>query len=127
MYDLNINVDGCATVDEVRGRLQSAAEALPKDALVRVARASLTGQVAGPLQLASADLVSVPHGLDKVVIQRLDIRTADDTERIAAESTVRGAFVRMVHEAAGLDAQDRQLVLTAGLRAFSGRGDLQVV
>jgi hypothetical protein len=33
----------------------------------------------------------------------------------------------MVREAAHLDADDRELVLTAGLRALSGRGDLQVV
>jgi len=127
MYDVNVDADGCGTVDEIRGRLEAALAELPQGAPVRVARVTVTGQAAGPLHISREDLVTVPHGLDKLVFQRLELQAADDLEQIAAEPTVRGAFVRMVREAAQLDPDDRELVLTAGLRALSGRGDLQVV
>ena len=127
MYDVSVDADGCGTVDEIRGRLEAALAELPQDAPVRVARVTVTGQAAGPLHLFWEDLVTVPHSLDKLVLQRLELQAADDLDQIAAEPTVRGAFVRMVREAAQLDPDDRELVLTAGLRALSGRGDLQVV
>jgi DNA repair protein SbcD/Mre11 len=127
MYDVNVAVDGCGTVDEIRARLDAKLAELPQGAPVRVARVSLTGQVTGALQVSQADLVTVQHGLDKLVIQRLELRPADDMDKIAAEPTVRGAFVRMVREADNLGDEDRELVLAAGLRALSGRGDLQVM
>jgi hypothetical protein len=127
MYDVTVDANGCATVDEVRGRLEARLAELPQGAPVRAARVTVTGQAAGPLHVSREDLMTVPHSLDKLVIQRFELRAADDLEQIATEPTVRGAFVRMVREAAHLDADDRELVLTAGLRALSGRGDLQVV
>jgi DNA repair protein SbcD/Mre11 len=127
MYDVHVDADGCETVDEVRGRLEADLAKLPQEDLVRVARVTVTGQVAGSLHVSEADLVTVSHGLDKLVIHRLQLRAADDLEQIAAEATVRGEFVRMVRGAAGLGDEDRALVLTAGLRALSSRGDLQVV
>ena len=127
MYDLNIDADGCATVDEIRARLEAALAGLPQDAPVRVARVSVAGQTAGPLHLSADDLTTVRHSLDKMVIHRVQLREADDLERISAEPTVRGAFVRLVREAAGLSEDDRDLIMTAGLRAMSGRGDLRVV
>jgi hypothetical protein len=127
MYDVNVAADGCGTVDEIRARLEAKLAELPQGAPVRVARVSVTGQVTGMLQISPADLVTVQGALDKLVIQRLELHAADDLEQIAAEPTVRGAFLRMVREDATLDDEDRELVLTAGLRALSGRGDLQVV
>lgn len=127
MYDVNVDADGCATVDEIRARLAAQLAALPQDATVRVARVTVAGQTAGRVRVSPEDLTAVQHGLDKIVIHRVQLREADDLEQIAAELTVRGAFVRMVQEAAGLDEDDRELILTAGLRAMSGRGDLRVV
>lgn len=127
MYDVNVEADGCATVDEVRERLSAALTALPQDAPIRVARVTVTGQVTGPLHVSPEDLTTVRHSLDKLVIHRLDLCAVDDLDLIAAEPTVRGTFVRMVREAAELDEDERELVLTAGLRALSGRGDLQVM
>jgi len=127
MYDVHVDADGCGTVDEVRGRLEAACASLPHEYPVRVARVTVTGQVAGSLHVSEADLATVPHGLDKLVFHRLQLRAADDLEQIAAEATVRGEFVRMVREAADLSDETRELVLTAGLRSLSSRGDLQVV
>lgn len=127
MYDLDLAVDGCGTVDEIRARLEAKLAELPQDAPVRIARVTVTGQVSGTLQVSQADLVTVQHSLDKLVIHRLELRPAEDMDQIAEEPTVRGAFVRMVRQTADLDDEDRELVLTAGLRALSSRGDLQVI
>lgn len=127
MYDVNVAADGCGTVDEIRARLEAKLAELPQGAPVRVARVTVAGQVSGTFHVSQADLVTVQHGLDKLVIHRLDLRPADDVDQIAEQPTVRGAFVRMVRQAANVDDEDRELVLTAGLRALSGHGDLQVV
>ncbi len=127
MYDTLVNASGCGTVDEVRARLEASLAELPQDAPIRVARVTVTGQAASPLHIAPEDLLAVPHSLDRLVIHRLELQAPDDLDQIAGEATVRGAFVRMAREAANLDAADRELVLTAGLRALAGRGDLRVV
>jgi hypothetical protein len=127
MYDVNVDANGCGTVDEVRALLEARLAELPQGAPVRVARVTVTGQAAGSLHVSREDLLTVSHGLDKLVIQRLELQAADDLDQIAGEPTVRGAFVRMAREAADLDEADRELVLTAGLRALAGRGDLRVV
>ena len=127
MYDVEVNADGCRTVDEVRGRLAAALAGLPKDGPVRVARVTVVGEAAGDLDITGADLTTVPHDLDALVLHAVRLRAADNLEQIADEPTVRGEFVRMVRAAADLDDDDRELVLIAGLRALGGRGDLQVV
>ena len=127
MYDLAIDVSGCRMVDDVRDVLAAELSGLPKDGPVRVARVSVTGDVAGELDITQADLITVPHDLDALVIGELRLRPVDDLEQIAGEATVGGEFVRMVRGAASLDDGDRDLVLIAGLRALSGRDDLQVV
>jgi hypothetical protein len=127
MYDLPVDVSGCRTVDVVRDALAAKLSGLPQDGPVRVARVFVTGDVAGDLDITEADLLTVPHDLDALVIGELRLRAADDLEQIAGEATVRGEFVRMVRGADGLDDADRELMLIAGLRALSGRDDLQVV
>jgi exonuclease SbcD len=127
MYDVEVNADGCRTVDDVRDRLAAALAGLPKDGPVRVARVAVAGEVAGDLDITEADLTTVQHDLDALVLHAVRLRAADNLEQIAEEPTVRGQFVRMVRAAADLDDGDRELVLIAGLRALGGRGDLQVV
>ena len=127
MYDVNVNADGCRTVDDVRDRLAAKLANLPHDGPVRVARVAVAGEVAGELDITEADLTSVPHDLDALVIHKVRLRATENLELIAGEATVRGEFVRMVRAAADLNDTDQELVLIAGLRALGGRGDLQVV
>jgi hypothetical protein len=127
MFDVSVNVDGCRTVDDVRDRLEAALSHLPQDGPVRVARVTVTGEVDGKLDVTEADLTTVPHNLDALVLHEVRLRAADNLEQIAGETTVRGEFVRMVQAAGDLNEADRDLVLIAGLRALGGRGDLQVV
>jgi exonuclease SbcD len=127
MYDVEVDAAGCQTVDEVRDRLMAKLAGLPQDGPVRVARVDVLGEVDGDLGITEADLATVQSDLDALVIREVRLRPADDLDQIAAEATVRGEFVRMVQAAGDLSDADRELVLMAGLRALSGRGDLQVV
>lgn len=127
MYDVDVNADGCRTVDEVRDRLVTALAGLPQDSPVRVARVRVSGEVGADLGITEADLITARGDLDALVCREIRLRPAGDLERVAAEATVRGEFVRMVRASAELDDVDRELVLLAGLRALSGRSDLRVV
>jgi DNA repair protein SbcD/Mre11 len=127
MYDVDVDASGCRTVDSVRDQLAAKLADLPEDGAVRVARVFVAGEVPTAVHITEADLTSVPHNLDALVIEELRLKAADDLEQIAGEATVRGEFVRMVRGAVDLDDADRELVLVAGLRALSGRDDLQVV
>lgn len=127
MYDVDVDADGCRTVDEVRDRLMAALAGLPQDGPVRAARVSVSGEVDADFGITEADLLTARGDLDALVVREVRLRPADDLEQIAAEATVRGEFVRMVRAAGDLDDADRELVLLAGLRALSGRGDLRVV
>jgi exonuclease SbcD len=127
MFDVDVDAAGCRTVDDLRDRLASALGILPKGGPVPVARVAVTGEVAGDLGVTEADLRSVRGDLDALVVRELRLRAADDLDQIAAEATVRGEFVRNVRATADLDDEDRESVLTAGLRALGGRGDLWVV
>ena len=51
---------------------------------------------------------------------------AFDLESLAAEQTVRGRFIRNVQRASDLSDDDPRRILVTGLRAFSGRKDLEV-
>ena len=99
--DVHVDADGCGTVDEILGRLEAALAELPQDAPVRVARVAVAGQAAGPLHVSPL-CQAVVSSLDKLVVQRLKLQTAVDLEQVAAEPTVRGAFVRITREAACL-------------------------
>jgi DNA repair exonuclease SbcCD nuclease subunit len=127
MYDVDIDADGCRTVDDVRDRLKAALADLPQDGPVRVARVGVSGEVDGDLGITEADLMTARGDLDALVVREVRLRSAGDLEQIAGETTVRGEFVRMVRAAGDLDDADRELVLLAGLRALSGRSDLRVV
>jgi DNA repair protein SbcD/Mre11 len=127
MYDVDVNVDGCRTVDEVRDRLMAKLADLPQGGSVRAARVSVSGEVDGDLGITEDDLMTARGDLDALVVREVRLRPADNLDQIAAEPTVRGEFVRMVRAARDLDDADREQVLLAGLRALSGRNDLRVV
>ena len=118
VHDLTLDVSGCANGQDVRDLLQ----ALLADR-TGVARVTVAGELRDGVELRPDDLSSVRHDLDGLLVRLGDVRTAYDVERIAAEPTVRGRFVRDVL-AADLAADERRRVLVTGLRALEGRDDL---
>jgi len=122
VYDLQVDVTGCASKQEIRDRVATAFEGRRG-----YARLTLAGELAPNVDLHAVDFDDLPKGLDSPPIIRLDsVTIAYDLARIGQEPTVRGQFVRDV-QASQLPSRDRQRVIVAGLRALDGREDLEVL
>lgn len=122
VHDLEIDVGGCASRQEIRQRIT--------DTLADrngYARITLTGEVAPEVELCAADFEDLGRNLDAPPVVRLEsVRIAFHLATIAQEPTVRGQFVRDV-QASGLPAAEGQRVIVTGLRALAGRSDLEVL
>jgi DNA repair protein SbcD/Mre11 len=122
VYDLQIDVTGCASKQEIRDRVAAALEGRGG-----YARLTVTGELAPAVDLHAADFDDLPNSLDSPPIVRLESMTvAYDLGLLAQEPTVRGQFVRDV-QASQLEPQERQRVIVTGLRALAGRNDLEVL
>lgn len=126
VHDLHVDVDGCASLQEVRERV---AERV--GGLTGVARLTVGGELAPAVDLRpERDLAldTMPpeaSGLDALVVRPGRLTVAYEVDAIAAEPTVRGQFVRDVLDA-DLPDDERRRVLATGLRALDGRDDLEV-
>lgn len=121
VYDLGIDVSGCASKQEIRDRVAAALEGRSG-----YARLTLAGELAPDVDLHAVDFKDLPNSLDSPPIIRLEsVTVAYDLTRIGQEPTVRGQFVRDV-QASQLPPQERQRVIVIGLRALDGREDLEV-
>jgi exonuclease SbcD len=121
VHDVEIDVTGCGSLQDIRDRTSEALQGLAGEA-----RVTLSGEIAPEIDFDISSLAAVVHGLDDLVVRAEDVRTGYDLERIAAEPTVRGQFVRDVRGASEMDASLRRRVLLTGLRALDGRDDLEV-
>ncbi len=120
VHDIEVSVAGSAHSDQVRERLEEALAPLSG-----CVRATLIGEVAPSVQVDLRELSRLPDGLDGLVV-RSEVATGYDLEKVAAESTVRGQFLRDAGAEIDDPALRRRVVLT-GLRALEGRTDLEVV
>ena len=120
VHDIEIDVTGCATRNEVAARV--AATVTGRTGLARI---TLRGELAPDVDFAPHDLDPVTAHLDAAVVRASGVRVAYDFDTIAIEPTVRGQFVRDVRESA-LETEQQRRVLDAGLRALAGRDDLEV-
>ncbi|MFV1980765.1 MAG: exonuclease SbcCD subunit D [Rhodothermia bacterium] len=122
IHDLELDVTGSSSFDDVRDR---AAELL--SGLSGAARITVTGDVSPDIELVPGRLTDVPHTLDAAPVIRVGtLSVAYDFEDIAQELTVRGRFVQDVLEDADLDDDTKCRILVTGLRALEGREDLEV-
>lgn len=120
--DLTLDVSGCGSRQAVLDRL-----AKRIDGLKGVARLAVHGDLESDVALHDIDLRdALANSFEAVQIDYSKLRSAYDVDAIKGEGTVRGQFVRYVLEW-DAPAQERRRVLTAGLRAFDGRDDLDVV
>ena len=118
--DLKVDVAGATNGGEVREKVSVALEGL-----IGVARVTLYGELAEQVDLQLTDLKGIESDLDDVLYEFDRIHVSYDLETIAAEQTVRGQFVAAVLEA-GFPEDESQRIITAGLRAFDGRDDLEI-
>jgi hypothetical protein len=120
--DLAIDISGCSNKQQVRERV---AEALR--GRNGYARVTLVGEMAPEVDLCVADFEDLIQTLDSPPVVRLQsVRVAYDLAEIAQELTVRGQFIRDV-QASVSDPEERQRVIVTGLRALSGRHDLEAL
>ena len=122
VHDLELDVTGCASQQDVRQRLAEAVRGLEG-----TARVTLRGELAAEVDLRLDDLRAVPSELVGLAIQVGQLHAAYDFAALAEEPTVRGQFVRDVLAATELSEDERRRVLVTGLRALDGRDDLEAL
>lgn len=121
-HDLELDVSGCPSQQAIRDRLAGKIKGLQG-----VARLAVHGDLAPDVDLRDTDLRDVlASSFEAVQVDYHELRISYDVEAIKRERTVRGQFVRDVL-AWKASAREQERVLTAGLRAFDGRDDLEVV
>src|SRR5262249_38705625 len=120
-HDVEIDVSGCHSLQDVRDRV---AECLR--GLSGCARLTLNGELSPDVDLSLPSIVEAASWMDEVVPVLGAVRSGYDFRALADEPTVRGEFVREV-TAAQLPDDVRRRVLIAGLRALDGRDDLEVL
>ena len=122
VHDLDVDITGCASQQDVRGRVEE--RIMGRSG---VARLNLSGELFPDVDLRLNDLQPLAGNSDLVLTIRIgDIHSGYDFEAIRNEPTVRGKFVTNVM-AANMSEDKRRKVLITGLRAMEEREDLEVV
>ena len=122
VHDLDVDITGCASQQDVRGRVEE--RIMGRSG---VARLNLSGELFPDVDLRLNDLQPLAGNSDLVLTIRIgDIHSGYDFEAIRNEPTVRGKFVTNVM-AANMSEDERRKVLITGLRAMEEREDLEVV
>ena len=122
VHDLNLDVSGCTTQQQIRDLLTQRT-----GGMTGLARLTVSGELDPNVELNVTDLADIlSNAFDAHRVSIGDIHAAYDIETIRAEPTVRGRFVNDVL-AAGLDDDEERRVLVTGLRALAQRSDLEVL
>ena len=122
VHDLELDVSGCASGQEIRDRVRALAEGRGG-----MARVTVTGELEPDVNLREDDLRDALLETFGAVRVRLGaLHAGYDVATIRDENTVRVAFVNDVLES-GLPEAVQRRVLVAGLRALDGRRDLDVL
>lgn len=121
LWDVQLDVTGCASGNDVRQR--AAAELRELTGCVRV---TVSGEVAPDVDVSLEDIERAAPTAMAVIARAGVLTNAYDIEAIQVEKTVRGEFVADVL-ATDLPDPIKQKIVVTGLRALEGRSDLEVV
>ena len=121
MHDLELDVTGLATQQQILNRLEAKVSSLSG-----FARLTVRGEIASTIDIQENDLHDRLSNFKAVQIVFGDLRSTYDIESIRQEPTVRGQFVCDVLDSDLAEDEKRRVVVT-GLRALEGRTDLEVV
>lgn len=119
--DLKVDVTGCGDIGEIEKRL---AELLAP--LSGIGRVTFVGELSSTARFDPRSFAAQKGPLENLSVRAGDLRTGFDLAQVARERTVRGEFVRAVQSDQSLDDDEKRRVLITGLRALSGRDDLEV-
>ncbi len=118
LHVLKVDLTGMPGADEARKRVAAALSGLTGAARVRlVGEPDMDDLRAHEFAPGAFDL---PTGIDQLDVDTSGLAPSWDLAQLAAEQTVRGAFVRRL-QGAGLGPETERQVLLAGLRALDGR------
>ena len=120
-HDLELDVTGCTTQQQIRDRISDRIVGLSG-----LARLTVRGELEPAVDLREIDLREAMRSFDAVQIRIDELQNGYDIEAIRREHTVRGQFVTDVL-AADLPSDEERRVLISGLRALDGRNDLEVL
>lgn len=120
VHDIALDVSGAAHSDDV---MAAAREQLAS--LGGCVRLTLSGELPPSVQLQLPEVRRLGPHLDGLVVRTGRLSVGYDVGEIAAESTVRGQFVRAASEEIADGELQRRVILT-GLRALEARDDLEV-
>lgn len=121
VHDLKLDVSGCASRQAILDRLAEHIYGLDG-----VARLTVRGDLDPDVDLGDAELRdALAKRFDAVQVDYGKLGSGYDIDAIKQEYTVRGRFVCYVL-ASNLSPDERRRVLTAGLRAFDERNDLDI-
>ncbi len=122
VHELELDISGCASGQEIRDRVRALAEGRGG-----MARVTVTGELERDVDLREDDLRdALLATFGAVQVRQGALHAGYDIATIREENTVRGAFVNDVLES-GLPEAEQRRVLVAGLRALDGRRDLDVL
>lgn len=119
-FDLDADLTGCSSTQEVRERIRETLRSASG-----VARVTLEGELGAEIDLRLGDLSELAPHVEAVVPKIGNLSVGYDFDAIAAEQTVRGQFVADAL-ASDLPEEERKRILATGLRALDGRKDLEV-
>lgn len=119
-HDLNVDVGGAMSEQDVRKRVADAIAGLRG-----IARLTLSGDVATEVDLRPRELEQNLGQLDALQVVIGAVHAGYDFQAIRSQPTVRGEFVRYVQDSPLADDLKRRVLVT-GLRALDGRSDLEV-
>ena len=120
VHEVTVTIDGAQHATDLQAAVTAAIASLR--GCVRV---TIEGELAPGASLEISELQRLGEHLDGLVVRAGSVRVGHDVEAIAAESTVRGQFVRDAIDQIADEEERRRVVLT-GLRALEGRSDLEV-
>ena len=119
-HDLELDVTGCMTGDQVGDRLRGTVANLQG-----VVRLTLSGETHSNLEVNLRELAEADYAVD-LSLRRGKLIPGADFATLAKEATVRGQFIRDVLEEK-LEPEKRNRILAIGLRALEGKQDLEAL
>ena len=122
IHDLNLDITGCTTREQIRERLDKTT-----DGLSGLVRLTIAGEIAADVEVHEEELRELLLSrFEGARIRRGRLHAGYDLDAIGQEPTVRGQFVNDVMESS-LSGDEQRRVLITGLRALDGRDDLEVL
>ena len=122
VHDLDLDVGGCTSGQEIRERTLALASGRSG-----TARLTIKGELEPQVDVCEDVLRNcLLETFDAVQVRLGDLRSSYDIAAIRQEKTVRGAFVSDVLDS-DLSEEEQRRIVIAGLRALDGRDDLDVL